>query len=186
MDGEATAEHSGTLAAAPPGAGGGNASALPGMLMAMGITLIAGVLLYRARRVRARAGTRTSSKDRVEQVQAEFRARATLDALMVEMQEQTRLCAAQIENRAVRLEKLIALADERIAALQTAAHPEGPRPQGPAEPIVTATVLHKPALDPLTRQVYELADEGRPSVQIARELDETIGKVDLILSLRRA
>lgn len=39
-------------------------------------------------------------------------------------------------------------------------------------------------LDPLTRSVYALADDGRSSVEIARELDEQIGKVELILALR--
>ncbi len=39
-------------------------------------------------------------------------------------------------------------------------------------------------LDPLTRSVYALADDGRSSVEIARKLDEQIGKVELILALR--
>ena len=39
-------------------------------------------------------------------------------------------------------------------------------------------------IDPLTRSVYNLADYGRTSLEIAQELDEQIGKVELILSLR--
>ena len=38
--------------------------------------------------------------------------------------------------------------------------------------------------DPLTRSVYKLADSGHDTVSIARELDEQIGKVELILALR--
>ena len=38
--------------------------------------------------------------------------------------------------------------------------------------------------DPLTRSVYELSDSGHDTVSIARELDEQIGKVELILALR--
>ncbi|MCH7547212.1 MAG: hypothetical protein IID30_12500 [Planctomycetes bacterium] len=38
--------------------------------------------------------------------------------------------------------------------------------------------------DPLTRSVYELSDSGQDTVSIARELDEQIGKVELILALR--
>jgi hypothetical protein len=40
------------------------------------------------------------------------------------------------------------------------------------------------ATDPLTRQIYELADEGQTPVEIARRLDEQVGKVELILALR--
>jgi len=40
--------------------------------------------------------------------------------------------------------------------------------------------------DPLTRSVYELADEGKNPGQIASELDEHVGKVELILALRKS
>ena len=40
------------------------------------------------------------------------------------------------------------------------------------------------SLDPLTQSVYELADTGYQPLQIAQELDEQVGKVELILSLR--
>ena len=39
-------------------------------------------------------------------------------------------------------------------------------------------------VDPLTANVYELADRGRTPVEIARNLDEQVGKVELILALR--
>jgi hypothetical protein len=39
--------------------------------------------------------------------------------------------------------------------------------------------------DPLTRSVYELADAGKAAPQIASELNEHTGKVELILALRR-
>ena len=39
-------------------------------------------------------------------------------------------------------------------------------------------------IDPLTKSVYELADAGRNAVSIAQELQEQIGKVELILALR--
>jgi len=41
------------------------------------------------------------------------------------------------------------------------------------------------AVDPLAARVHELADSGFTSVAIARELDEQVGKVELILALRR-
>lgn len=39
--------------------------------------------------------------------------------------------------------------------------------------------------DPLTRSIYELADAGKAAQQIASELNEHTGKVELILALRR-
>lgn len=38
--------------------------------------------------------------------------------------------------------------------------------------------------DPLTASIYELADRGRSPLEIARHLDEQVGKVELILALR--
>jgi hypothetical protein len=38
--------------------------------------------------------------------------------------------------------------------------------------------------DPLTAAVYQLADDGHQPVQIAQQLDEQVGKVELILALR--
>ena len=39
-------------------------------------------------------------------------------------------------------------------------------------------------LDPLSVNIYELADRGRSALEIARHLDEQVGKVELILALR--
>ena len=41
-------------------------------------------------------------------------------------------------------------------------------------------------LDPLTQGVYELADTGRSPLEIAQQMDEQVGKVELILALRDA
>jgi uncharacterized membrane-anchored protein YhcB (DUF1043 family) len=83
------------------------------------------------------------------------------------------------------------------------AAPAGTRPRSrPPSPMVTprsvdapaaaaahavgvATLEAKPSLDPLTLQVYALADSGRTPVAIARDLNEQVGKVELILALRR-
>ena len=42
----------------------------------------------------------------------------------------------------------------------------------------------EPPSDPLTRQIYEMADQGTTPVEIAQQLDEQVGKVELILALR--
>ena len=42
------------------------------------------------------------------------------------------------------------------------------------------------AVDPLTREVYALADAGLAAAEIARRLEQHTGKVELILALRSA
>jgi hypothetical protein len=39
-------------------------------------------------------------------------------------------------------------------------------------------------VDPVTRRVYGLADQGLTPVEIAGRLEEQVGKVELILALR--
>ena len=82
----------------------------------------------------------------------------------------------QLEGLTDRLERLIDQADNRIAQL-TALTRAGPRP--PMEPVHDAAPT-----DPLVRRVYELSDEGRESTEIAQQLDEHVGKIELILALR--
>ena len=67
-----------------------------------------------------------------------------------------------------------------------------PRTPGPATPpgrdgfptIAQAPHARENEPYPMTRSVYELSDSGQDTVSIARELDEQIGKVELILALR--
>jgi len=40
--------------------------------------------------------------------------------------------------------------------------------------------------DPVTRSIYDLADQGKPAADIAGELNEHLGKVELILALRQS
>ncbi len=55
---------------------------------------------------------------------------------------------------------------------------------GLAAVAVGAAVEMKPTVDSFTRRVYELADAGHEHIDIARELNEHVGKIDLILALR--
>jgi hypothetical protein len=184
--------------------------------MAAGIALITFLMLRRLwrRRKRERAGAETHprlSRQTPTGQSATARGRETLDHLMVEVQELTRLCAAQMENRALRLEKLIREADERIARLEALEHAtrsadpwdagrggppslryDNPRPHAPSGASTSArpsqggraSLLAEDDMDPLTRRVYTLADQGLTPVEIAGRLEEQVGKVELILALR--
>lgn len=98
-----------------------------------------------------------------------------LQQVMRDAQELADLLAAQMDRQAARLERLIAEADERIRRLERLS-------AAAAEPRAPTVVDHS---DPLSRRVYELADEGLPPVEIARALSQPTGKVELILALRQ-
>lgn len=126
--------------------------------------------------------------------------RAELQSLMVDVQEVTRQCAAQIENRAAMLDRLIDDADRRINHLEnllretSRQHPDAgdapgsqmnlqdqPAPSPRTRPARPASQPH--ADDPLTRRVLEMASRGHSPVHIASALNEQVGKVQLILAL---
>ncbi len=188
---------------------------LPGAMAALGVALITVVLLRRwlkrSRASRARDPQQVLAQQR-EQLQHRSE-RDSLEKLMVEVQELTRVCAAQIENRASKLEHLIEVADQRIAELQRATErrPVSSAPRSSvdrdveleARPAVTRNSRSRdwssegddtdvPRTSPsqrrdqLAERVHELSEMGLKSVEIARQLDEQVGKVELILALREA
>jgi cell division protein FtsN len=187
-----------TLAASPSGD-----TLLAGGLMAAGVALLTAVALLRYRKLRRRArgeAPPVEPGDRMDAARRRAEARGSLEAVMVETQELTRVCAAQMENRVTRLEQLLLRADERIAHLEALLRASGQTPPAsepapsqrptvetrspaPFTPPV-ATPPPADAADPLARRVYELADAGRSPVDIAQSLDEHPGKVELILALR--
>lgn len=110
------------------------------------------------------------------------------------------LCA-RLDERAARIESLLLDAKSAIArleALQSAVPaPTPPRPKRAAknaapEPPLVEVVAQSPSTtraaqspsDPLCARVYQLADSGADAVEIARQLSEHTGKVQLILALR--
>lgn len=187
---------------------------LPGAMAALGVALITVVLLRRwlkrSRASRARDPQQVLAQQR-EQLQHRSE-RDSLERLMVEVQELTRVCAAQIENRASKLEHLIEVADQMIVELQRATErrPVSPAPRSSADrdielearPSATRSSRSRDwssegedavsptspsqRRDQLAERVHELSEMGLKSVEIARQLDEQVGKVELILALREA
>jgi hypothetical protein len=109
--------------------------------------------------------------------------------LLVELSEMSRQISAQLDTRAQKLQMLIQDADERIAELNRL---EQPRNAPRSEPIWTTTappVLREtsPPPEPVDEQhqrVYTLADRGKTAGEIAKELNQPRGEVELILALR--
>lgn len=75
--------------------------------------------------------------------------------------------------------------ETRIPAPPPTAGEEQPAAERPSVEVAAfGAAYFGGTLDPLTANVYELADRGRTPLEIARNLDEQVGKVELILALR--
>ncbi len=140
-------------------------------------------------KITQRNAARPSARELVEQMKNHPRVVAgDGQGFAADLYDIARRLGAQLDNKARRLEKLIDDADQRIAALgSTAATPASTPPVTGAVP--TAATTGAPSngeqkMDPLTEEIYELADAGRTPVEIAQDLDEQVGKVELILALR--
>lgn len=100
--------------------------------------------------------------------------------LLVELEQMARQMTAQLETRAVKLETLIREADEKIAVFRSLG--------GSSASSGSSAIIEKPPLsldpDPRHAEVYQLADQGIPARQIARQLGRPNGEIELILALR--
>jgi len=115
-------------------------------------------------------------------------------SLPAESEELVDLLCARLDERAARVEALLAETKAAIARLESAhARVErfaaDTRARTPdAAPEIETTIRAAPAkaerLDPLCESVYALADSGADALTIAKRLDEHVGKVQLILALR--
>ncbi len=101
----------------------------------------------------------------------------TLSSVMDDAEELAQLISDRLDRQALRLEQLIAAADERLNRLEKAIAQPAPQAAAPQ--------ARREIADPLSRQIYDLADRGLPPVEIARQLSQHTGKVELILALRQ-
>lgn len=152
-------------------------SPFSGLLLAAGaIVLLIWSFASLRRRIR-RSESAPTATERLEEIRTRQRDRGSLDEMMVNAEELARRLAAHLDNKAMRLEALLDEAKatiERLESLSAAASRQGDAPDGVDAP------------DPIVRNIYRLADEGRAPLEIAQALDEQVGKVELVLALREA
>ncbi|MCB9848914.1 MAG: hypothetical protein H6814_10920 [Phycisphaeraceae bacterium] len=188
--------HLNTTIAAEPQQGG---STLVQMMAALGVLLLCFTMLSLLRRrlrrqahqrgltvkeriqaVRSQAQGGAPRADRPRSLAAGAATRATIESVMADAEELTRRLAAVMDNKAAALEILIERAGEAADRLERASgaqpHSQQSNPRRPPA---------SPPSDPLSDEVYCLADQGRTAIEIAQQLDEPAGKVELILALRR-
>lgn len=111
-----------------------------------------------------------------------------LSSVACEAEELAERLAERVERHACRLEGLITEADERLKRLDAMCRPPGARPRTGtfSEPKPQRAAPAGAGVDPLSQRVYGLADQGLPAIEIARKLEEQVGKVELILALRHS
>lgn len=166
--------------------------------------LITGMLIYYRKRRRIQAARPAlDPQEQLERNRQLRGVRGDLESLMVEIEQFSKRLAAQLDAKTAALELSIKQADQRIAELKRLAgadkgsgngggggegeghdphdaHPQrGPRPSGPMAPADLPD-------DPLSRSVYQLADQGLDPQAISQRLSEHVGKIELILALRSA
>ncbi len=167
-----------------------------------GILLVSLSLLLRLRKKMRAGNQRVTARENLERYKAKTEVRDDLSRVMVEVEQMARRVAAQLDAKTIAVEKLLAEADERIARLEALQHttPTGappdipPAPQADTMPPAKTPARATPAADSspttpadeLSAKVYALADDGLNPSDIARKLQEHIGKVELILALRSA
>lgn len=114
-----------------------------------------------------------------EHIQERHDARRSVESTVVEAEELVRRLAAHLDQKSARLEVLIQQADERIAQLS------GRADAGPSMNALRPETRVEPKfVDQTSQDIYRLADDGLPPIEIAQQLSEGVGKVELILALR--
>ena len=138
-------------------------------------------------KIARRNANRLSPRETIEQLKAAGQQRGHAQSALAEILDTAQQVGAKLDNKAARLELLIQQADDRIARMSQDNEADGIAPNESQFTSPTAAAAASGlgvSIDPLTQSVYELADTGCQPIQIAQALDEQVGKVELILSLR--
>lgn len=165
-------------------------SLLGGMFVALGMAILVVLMLRMARKARRRSRVTETPAERLAEIRDTAMRDGAHEHFAARSADVARRYAALIDNKAERLEQLIAEASElaeRLEALQGDAVGVGPS-ESTAEPVAVLPprAVPEPEPDPLKQRVFELADAGIEPVEIARRIGTHTGKVELILALRNA
>ena len=195
-------------------------------LLVIGILFICAWLLMRLRKRSLKGPGFPTARENLERYRQKDAVRDDLERIMVDIEQLAKRLGAQLDAKALQVEKLIDDADLRIAQLQRAMREQHLPPTdaerralagpaltgGPAElstlpasdppgtphqtaPGVASDIASGNASPPVgataggnepTASVHRLADQGLSAAEIARQLNEHVGKVELILALRSA
>ncbi len=158
----------------------------------IGLAIIILTLMWRSSRRRAKRATvdgRTSRHAARHAVRLERQASDDINELMVRLEELSREICGQIDIRFAKLENVLNEADRKLAALREAqanASAPGLAPKAVAATAPADARPPTPTPDATHGRIHELAEKGVAAMDIARQVEMTVGEVDLILSLERS
>ena len=174
-----------------------------GYLLLLGVALVTTSLLWRVRRRRRAAAMDEESRDeQLERLKQQRGIRGDLEDLMVEIEQLAKRMSAHLDAKTMHIEKLLAEADAKIEAIERLnrsaltgdgapashdllrANPETVA-NGVDQAVHATRDVGSQVADPLAATIYEMADEGMDADAISRKLEEPIGKIELILALRK-
>lgn len=135
----------------------------------------------RMKRREARQARAQVSNSSVDELPA---AAQSLQKIMLDIEEAARRVNAQLDTKFVRLERTIAAADRRLVSLEELLErAQNSVPQSPTTS-VDPNAAPTPPPDPRFAHIYQLADTGASTQQIADAVNMPIGEVEVVLNLR--
>lgn len=173
------------------------------MLLAVVVLVVTMVIISTRRRSADRGRSpRAYAREQLARLREQDEVRSDLKELMMHLEELSRDISAQCETRFAKLERVIADADARIAELKRLGFGQGTAASGNSagqsappsgdersreESQESGQASSEPpgTEDALQREILELAEAGKPPVEIARQLGRDIGEVELIINLNR-
>lgn len=169
--------------------------------MLLASVLLAGFVFMRVmRKVTPSDGTPKQYRREIESATKQHTAmRADMEQLLIELDKLSREVSGQIDTRFTKLEQSIADADKRIAAMRilleacknagaslTPVEDQSARPHAGGSESETMSGHTSADGDSRMQRIYQLADQGLSPMQIAQQLEQHPGEVELILNLREA
>ncbi len=158
-------------------------------LLAVVAVLTALTLLAGARRRRdGGPSPKAYAREQVARIKEERAVQAEVTDVMLQLEQLAKEVNAQLDTKFVKLERVIADADDRIARLERLLR------QATGSPTIDTTVddsgdVHGRVADPnrdsWRERALQLHHEGRSASQIARLLDRSVGEVELLVALPR-
>ena len=110
---------------------------------------------------------------RIPSLREQHAVRADLEKLLVDLQELARQINGHIDTRFCKLEVLLQEADAKIKQLESMGF-------GKDQPATKKNDSSCPEhVDPEKALIYKLADAGKSSVEIAKELNKNTGEIDV-------
>ena len=151
----------------------------PSMLL-LGVAVLTWTMIRMAIRNRRRASLSSGTPDeRLETIRRQARQRARVDAFAADAHELVQRLASQLDLKAERVEQLLEEADEKIRKLERMR-------RDASNPHADTLSETSDRPDPVAAKVYEMADQGAQPMEIAEQLNQQLGQIELILALRRA